>query len=280
MICFGFIVQYILENILSVPLVLSANIAVFMAACMITWLEFKFPARPEWLPSGREFGTDAIFMVSVQIILPKLLTLFIAVKLVDYLGSHGFTLTGLWPSEWPLAAQVILMMTSAEFLRYWMHRVFHEWTPAWQLHAVHHSPHKLYWLSVARFHPLEKSIQFLADSLPFIFLGVSAEVLAMYLVFYAINGFFQHCNIDVKLGWLNYIISGPELHRWHHSIKIEESNNNYGNNLIVWDLAFGTFFLPRDRRVGTLGLFNRNYPVSFTEQMKTPFIRGLDKKSD
>ena len=69
------------------------------------------------------------------------------------------------------------------------------------------------------------------------------------------------------------------LHRWHHSKLIEESNRNYGNNLIVWDLLFGSWFLPKDRRVGDLGLINRNYPLDFASQMKTPFISGLDKES-
>ena len=99
----------------------------------------------------------------------------------------------------------------------------------------------------------------------------------MYFVFYAINGFFQHCNIKLHLGPLNYLISGPELHRWHHSVLVAESNNNYGNNLIVWDLIFGSWFLPRDRKVGDLGLLNRNYPTDFTGQMKSPFCKGLDK---
>ena len=189
MICFGFLVQYTAESMFNVPLVLSANLAVFCAAIGMTALEFKFPARKQWLPDSREFMTDSAFMLTVQMILPKILTLFIAIKLVDYVALHGISIENMWPTTWPIAAQVILMMVSAEFLRYWMHRMFHEWTPAWELHAVHHSPHKLYWLNVARFHPLEKSIQFLADSLPFIFLGVSAEVLAMYLIFYGINGF-------------------------------------------------------------------------------------------
>jgi sterol desaturase/sphingolipid hydroxylase (fatty acid hydroxylase superfamily) len=99
----------------------------------------------------------------------------------------------------------------------------------------------------------------------------------LYFVFYAINGFFQHCNIDLRMGILNFIISGPQLHRWHHSVEIQESNTNYGNNLIVWDLLFRTWFLPGARDVGILGLVNREYPLDFLSQLKTPFVKGLDK---
>jgi sterol desaturase/sphingolipid hydroxylase (fatty acid hydroxylase superfamily) len=132
-------------------------------------------------------------------------------------------------------------------------------------------------VNVGRFHPIEKAIQYLFDALPFIILGVSEEVLALYFVFYGINGFFQHCNIELRLGWLNYVVSGPELHRWHHSRKTRESNSNYGNNLIVWDIIFRTYFLPKDQMVGDLGLLNPNYPLGFLSQMKTPFIKGIDK---
>ena len=146
----------------------------------------------------------------------------------------------------------------------------------WRFHVVHHSPHRLYWLNVGRFHPLDKAGQYVFDALPFVLLGVSSEVLAAYFVFYAINGFFQHSNCWVALGPLNFIVSGPELHRWHHSVLPAESDRNFGNNLILWDILFGTRFLPKDRAVETLGLRNRAYPMGFLAQMKAPFIPGRD----
>ena len=83
--------------------------------------------------------------------------------------------------------------------------------------------------------------------------------------------------VGFTMGVLNYVISSAQLHRWHHSIDIEESGTNYGNNLIIWDLLFGSWFLPKDRQVGELGLINRSYPMSFSKQMKTPFTPGIDK---
>ena len=53
---------------------------------------------------------------------------------------------------------------------------------------------------------------------------------------------------------------------------------NYGNNLIVWDLVFGSWYLPRDRRVGELGLVNRQYPLDFVGQLSAPLTPNLDKK--
>lgn len=274
---FSLILYYVLIHY-GLSLVLSSFIAAIIGGLgLITLFEVILPYRREWLPNTKEIKTDVIFMLLIQIALPKLLTILTVVTLLSFVNSHELELTFFWPQHFPVWIQMLLMMFLADFLRYWLHRASHEWIPLWRVHAVHHSVQKLYWLNVGRFHPIDKSLQFLCEVLPFIMLGVSAEVMTLYFVVYSIKGFFQHSNVDTKLGWLNYIISGPELHRWHHSKTIKESNNNYGNNIIVWDILFGTFFLPKDRAVKELGLLNRNYPSGFISQMKTPFIKGIDK---
>lgn len=254
---------------------LSAYAAVLLGAVLITWHELKLPYRREWKPASAEVGADATYLGAVQIGVPLLLSVTLVVVLADFLRARGLVVQDLWPHRLPVWAQAALMMLLADFGRYWLHRAFHKFGPMWRLHAVHHSPHRLYWVNVGRFHPLEKAIQYCLDALPFALVGVAGEVLAAYFVFYAVNGFYQHSNCLVRLGLLNYLIAGPELHRWHHSELPEESNNNFGNNLIVWDLLFGTRFLPGDREVGPLGLVNRAYPMGFWAQMRTPFMTDL-----
>lgn len=275
-IIFGLALNFFLLNS-GFPLQISAYIPIILGVVIITFLEHKFPYRKSWLPKASDVRNDAAFMVVVQVILPRILSLFVAFTISKYIKSKGLTPAEYWPHHFLPIVQAFLMVLFADFFRYWFHRASHEWYSLWRLHAVHHSPHKLYWINVGRFHPIDKTLQFLFDSLPFIIVGVSEEVLAIYFVFYAINGFFQHCNIDLKLGFLNYIISGPELHRWHHSFIIEEANKNYGNNLIIWDLLFGTWFLPTDRAIKELGLKNRQYPLDFANQMRTPFIKDIDQ---
>lgn len=260
-----------------IPLVLASYLSVLLGAVLITFHELWLPHRQEWRPRLGEVAADALFMVLVQIALPYLLAISLVLAIAGLLASNGLIFEGLWPHGWPVAVQACLMLLAADFPRYWLHRAFHKFTPLWRLHAVHHSPHRLYWLNVGRFHPIEKAMQYSVDALPFALLGVSPEVLATYFLFYAINGFFQHSNCAVRLGPLNYLVSGPELHRWHHSKRPAESDHNFGNNLILWDLLFGTRFLPEDREVDALGLLNRDYPLGFLAQMKTPFIRGLEK---
>jgi ornithine lipid hydroxylase len=138
---------------------------------------------------------------------------------------------------------------------------------------VHHSVEQLYWLNTARFHPIEKALQMVLDSLPFLLMQVDAKVLALYYIAYATNGFFQHCNIRLHYGLLNYIVGSAETHRWHHSRVPRESNANYGNTVIVWDLIFGTWYLPREREITDLGLQDAAYPKSFLLLMRAPFRR-------
>lgn len=267
---------YIAFTSVGLSVTLASFASVLIGSAVITLHEIKLPYREAWKPSAGEVGTDALFMATVQIALPYLLSVTLVIAISEYLKTSGYMVRGYWPHGLSVAAQACLMLLAADFPRYWLHRAFHKFTFMWRFHAVHHSPHRLHWLNVGRFHPIEKAVQYAVDALPFALLGVSNDVLAAYFVFYALNGFFQHSNCRVRLGTLNYIVSGPELHRWHHSELAKESDNNFGNNLIVWDLLFGTRFLPGDREVGSLGLVNRHYPTGFLVQMKTPFIRGLE----
>ena len=268
------IVTHLQLQATGLSLVLSTYTPVLLAAVAISLLEIYFPHRDNWMPKRSEILNDSAFMLIIQVLLPQLLGYLAALFLIR---TSDTNLSSIWPSHLPNAIQVILMIVLADFLRYWLHRASHNLMPLWQLHAVHHSPNKLYWLNVGRFHPLEKTIQFLFDALPFILLGINESTLSLYFVFYAVNGYFQHSNIDLKFGWLNYVVSSAELHRWHHSDEIAESNNNYGNNIIIWDILFGTYYLPTGKSVGVLGLKNKQYPPSFASQMKTPFIPRLDK---
>lgn len=272
------IAVYAGAGLLGMPVIAASYLAVLVGAGLITLHEIVLPYRLEWRPQPGDLRADAAFMLTIQVVLPLLLSLAATVAFAGWLREGDLTLAGLWPHSWPVFGQAALMMAVADFFRYWLHRAFHGSAFMWRWHAVHHSPHRLYWLNVGRFHPAEKAVQYCVDALPFVLVGVGDEVLAAYFVFYALNGFYQHSNCDVKLGWLNYLISGPELHRWHHSELPAESDHNFGNNLIIWDVAFGTRFLPADTAVGRLGLMNRTYPTGFVAQMRTPLVRDLDKR--
>jgi len=254
-------------------LVISTYVPVLATAGLVTVLEAALPHRAEWRPSSGEFRTDVKFMVVVQLAFPPLMGFLFTYALIRPAAALDLPISRIWPHAWPIWIQAVVMVLVVDFLRYWLHRAAHENATLWRLHAVHHSVEQLYWVNTGRFHPLEKALQMSLDSLPFLLMQVDARVLALYYLAYATNGFFQHCNIRLRYGILNYVVGSAETHRWHHSRVPTESNANYGNTVIVWDLLFGTWYLPKEREIAELGLQDQGYPKSFLGLMRAPFSR-------
>lgn len=257
----------------NVPHVVAAMLSVLIFGfVLIPLFEHLLPYRKDWQKNHGDVGTDIWHLIIANGIVPNIekpllvaLLVGLTAKLADEFGN------GLWPSELPLLVQLALMLLIAEFGRYWVHYAAHKLPFLWRFHAVHHSPDRLYFLNAARFHPIEKALLQLPEVVPFILLGTNIETIALYFTFNVVHGLFQHSNIKLKLGWLNYVFSMTELHRWHHSQVIEESDKNFGNNLIIWDIIFGTYFNPPNREVAEIGLLNPAYPKDYVGQLKAPF---------
>ena len=255
------------------PLLASTYVPVAIAAFTVTLLEFFNPARSEWKPNRSDVLNDLLFMAIVQLALPKVVAFLVLIATTKVMQGNGFY-AQLWPGDWPIPLQALLMVVLADFFRYWLHRAAHGHPWLWALHKVHHAPRVLYWVNVGRFHPIEKAIQICVDSLPFILIGVSEPVLALYFVFYATNGFLQHSNVYLQHGLLNHVFSTAELPRWHHARDSSTASCNFGNNLIIWDTLFGTRYLPTGQQVSAIGIADEDYPTDFRGQLKAPFARS------
>ncbi|MBZ0254346.1 MAG: sterol desaturase family protein, partial [Candidatus Methylomirabilis sp.] len=92
-------------------------------------------------------------------------------------------------------------------------------------------------------------------------------------LFTGMHGMFQHCNVDVRLGPLNWVFSAAELHRWHHAPDAATANHNYASKLALWDIAFGTRLWAPDRRppVATGIETLPNFPGDYLGQLAAPF---------
>lgn len=255
----------------------SAFASIITGLMLMVLFEYVYPNRLAWRPRASDIKTDLIYIMAIQIVVPRLLGVALALWLAENIGIAS-PFGWIWPREWPLAAQVLLLIVSADFMRYWLHRLAHSVPMLWRLHAVHHSVDRLYWLNTSRFHPLEKVMHYSLDSLPFILMGVDTLVLGFWFVLYSVNGFFQHSNINLRFGFLSGIFSTAEMHRWHHSRIPGESDTNYANIFILWDRLFASYFRPLQRNVGELGLINHDYPMGFFDQCKAPLLDGLDKQ--
>jgi sterol desaturase/sphingolipid hydroxylase (fatty acid hydroxylase superfamily) len=253
------------------PVALATYAPIVLVAVTILVLEQQFPERPDWRPQLSDVKADAAFMLLVQVVLPRLLAVASILAISGWTHAHGHSQW--WPHDWPLAAQVIAVVLIVDFTRYWLHRACHRFMFLWRLHEVHHSPDILYSLNVGRFHPFEKVLHFSLDTVPFLLLGVAPEVIAGYFLLYSVNGFFQHSNVRLRYGWLNYAIASAETHRWHHARDPRTASCNFSNTTIVWDLLFGTWYLPKHKSLGDIGIMDRAYPKGFLSQLRAPFRR-------
>jgi sterol desaturase/sphingolipid hydroxylase (fatty acid hydroxylase superfamily) len=256
---------------------MSAALVVFavssVAAVAITFAERLLSFEAEWSKSHDDLPTDLIYAISSLFAAPRLFDTLALAALVSF-AAHFAGEGAWWPAQLPWGLQLVAAVVIGEFGSYWWHRLMHERELLFRLHATHHSAPRLYWLNSTRFHPLDNVLMYGFQVAPLILLGVGEEVLVGFTVWSLIHGFFQHGNVDVRLGPLNYFFSMAELHRWHHSRKVEEANHNYGSNCIIWDLVFGTFYWPRERRPPVdIGLSDLpDFPQRFVGQLLSPFL--------
>ena len=252
----------------------AAMVAEIVGVLAILAAEWKLPFRPQWNRSYGDVGTDVMHAFVSGIGTTQLARILVQAGGIAVAGalSRGFG-AKLWPTGWPLLGQLTLALLIAELMQYWLHRWQHERDFLWRFHAVHHSAPRLYWLNAARFHPVDLGMLYVVGYLPLVALGCPETVIMLFAVFDAVFGMLQHCNIDVRLGPLNWIFSMAEPHRWHHSKTVDEANTNYGSNLIVWDHLFGTFFLPSDREPPVaIGIANMPaFPSTYLAQLASPF---------
>jgi sterol desaturase/sphingolipid hydroxylase (fatty acid hydroxylase superfamily) len=226
------------------------------------------PKRSEWAVDATSFAVlMAVVNPGIELGVPLLFGgLVAAFDLPSTLN--------LFPSHLPLGAQVALALLGAEFGQYWMHRAAHEWPALWRVHASHHSSERIYWLNGFRVHPLNAVWHHLAGVFVLKLAGAPSGVLFICLAIAGVVQVFQHANLRLILGPLNWIFSTNELHRWHHADTPQQGNTNYGGVLIVWDLLFGTYLRRPGQRPERYGLFpgNESYPRhSWLGQMVAPF---------
>lgn len=248
---------------------LAFNITYFSLAALLFFLERWHPHEKQWLESDGQEIPDLAHTAFTKSFVQLLVVSAAQFGLASVVG--GDQGTGLWPNHWPVFAQVVLGLVIAEFGLYWAHRVAHEWMPLWWFHAVHHSSKKLWFFNTGRFHIIDtlKSMIFSAPLLALA--GAPKFVVEWFGAITAYIGFLTHCNIQMRFGWLNYIFNTPALHRWHHSMDLREGNKNYGENLMLWDLIFGTYYDDTNRRPpANIGIKDA-MPKSFWGQIIEPF---------
>ncbi|MCI0443385.1 sterol desaturase family protein [bacterium] len=172
--------------------------------------------------------------------------------------------------QWPVWLQVFAAIVMADFIGYWIHRIFHG-ERLWTFHAVHHSSTELDWLSSVRVHPVNDLLVRIAQAIPILLFGFPAKILAVYIPFTTFYAILLHANVSWTFGPLKRVFASPVFHRWHHSNELEAQDKNFAGFFPVWDLLFGTFYMPDGKQPESFGIIGNNLPTGFLAQLVYPF---------
>jgi sterol desaturase/sphingolipid hydroxylase (fatty acid hydroxylase superfamily) len=251
--------------------VLIFNLVYLCLAAALWRLEFLLPHERRWLARDGQMRAD----LTHTLLNKGVVQVIVVVSSVSGLAAsvHGGSLK-LWPEHWPEPAQIALGLVAMEFGLYWKHRLSHETRMLWPFHAVHHSAPRLWFFNTGRFHIVDTAMSLLF-SLPLLFLlGAPDVVFSWVAAITAYIGILTHCNVEMKTGFLRLVFNTPELHRWHHSRDLREGNRNYGENLMIFDHLFGTYFYEDRRPPVDIGI-SQVMPAHFLGQIKAPFSRAM-----
>ncbi len=211
-------------------------------------------------------------------LLPKLL-LILPLSMIAW-GLHYLVPSGLYSSvaAIPLWTRFAAALIVGEFGSYWGHRWMHEIPVLWRFHAIHHSAEEMDWLVNTRAHPLDMVFTRLCGLIPIYVLGLAqptGNTVDIVPLVYALVGtvwsFFIHANVRWRFGWLEWLVSTPAFHHWHHTKDGPEYiNKNYAAIFPWMDKLFGTLYLPKKQWPTKYGIDGPMAP-SLAGQLLQPF---------
>lgn len=178
-----------------------------------------------------------------------------------------------WIQSLPIAVQVLILVTCADFVLYWSHRFYHEIPWLWKIHAVHHSVEHMDWLAGSRNHIVEMIVDRSLAMTPLYLLGPDKAALDIYVTFAAFQAVLVHANVGIPFGPLKYLIVTPQYHHWHHSTDRPAIDTNYAVHMPLFDWLFGTYHMPVEHWPAAYGTTKR-VPRTFLAQLVYPFKRA------
>lgn len=242
------------------PLLLLVAIAVSF------WAERVAPYEPAWNKDKGDAGTNVAhaFVNEVSLVLSVLLLPLIAAHIPHF---------DIWPSDWPLWAQLVIAILIADFGITLAHFASHRIEFLWRLHAVHHAAPRLYGFNGLMKHPLHQAIELAAGTTPLLLMGMTSDIAWLVAFAVGIQLLLQHSNVDMRVGPLAYVWAVAPVHRHHHLASKTDGDVNFALFSPIWDHLLGTFVIDRPMpRDGDLGVDGRpDYPRGYLAHLMEPF---------
>lgn len=226
--------------------------------------------RPEW-------QTDLIHFFFNHLVVGVTLLITNRVVHSTLAWAQSETVQG-FVSGLPFVLQVFLVILVADMVQYWAHRAYHEVGFLWRFHSVHHSARSMDWLAGSRQHILELIATRIFVLAPIFVLGFSQRAIDAYVIIVGFQAVFNHCNVDVRLGWLRYILVTPNFHHWHHSRDTEAIDKNYAAHFAFLDYLFGTAVTADRKWPSHYGVVGDYMPDGFLKQQAFPFVGSTETR--
>jgi sterol desaturase/sphingolipid hydroxylase (fatty acid hydroxylase superfamily) len=177
----------------------------------------------------------------------------------------------------PLWARSLAGLVAGEIGYYWGHRWSHEIPFLWRFHSIHHSAEDLDFLVHTRAHPVDMVFGRFCSLVPIFVLGLGGPVgpsgsvvPVIATLIGTVWGFFVHANLRWRFGPLEWLISTPAFHHWHHT-RTGPINRNYASTLPWLDRVFGTHYLPANEWPEAYGI-KAKMPDSLIDQLTYPLL--------
>lgn len=234
-------------------------------------LERLFALRGDQLVFRRDWRVDLsyFFFNSLLVEVLTVFTLTPALVLFDWARVEWVAAR---VAHLPVPVQVMAIVLVADLTQYWVHRAFHVIPWLWPFHAIHHSSEEMDWLAGSRLHLVDVLLTRGLTYVPIFVLGFSQAALIVYVFIVAAQATFIHANVRWQLRPLRRWVATPAFHHWHHSSEREALDRNFAVHTPLWDLLFGTYYLP-DRWPARYGIHGRPVPSGWLQQFLEPFKR-------
>lgn len=253
---------------------LPVTIALALVFTVLTHFWACNSGPPWW--QKRELLTDIIYWFFIPLIarIVRIGGLIVGAALIFNIYGEADLIAFFDNGHGPLAAlplwfQAILFLVLSDIPLYWLHRIFHGHT-LWRYHAIHHSSEELDWISAARFHPVNILLGAVAVDIALLLAGISPKMMIWVGPFKIFHSAFVHANLNWTLGPFKYVIASPVFHRWHHTSPEVAGNTNFSTTFPIWDIMFGTFYMPKDRLPADYGAGDPAMPDGFVAQFAYP----------
>ena len=228
-----------------IDLPVLVSVLLFVPIPLLLLAERLIPKRKDWLLDWQDLTEDLFWLACSFLIWGPIYDEAYDTPISNLFAllrdSSGFPFRLEADTTGGLLVAAFIAIFVAEFIGYWAHRVQHRFMFLWRIHATHHHITKMSMARAERTHPLEFLGLNLGSAVALAFLGASAEVVAVVVVFRLNTAHLCHSNLPLVSGAFGWLFNTPEWHQLHHSCFYKESNTNFGCTVIIWDRVFGTF---------------------------------------